>query len=446
MSAAVASPPGGEGGGSGDAAAGKEAAAAQLGGGGKESVEGGGPPTVVVGGLQYAAPYDERKVTWIKDRFEGRPLCEVLGEMWRMHRGEQPLAEAAAFWRSEVQGGRVEYRGRKRKIDDPNYEFRPPDPDLAVEKGASLRILRHVHERVVPEATVRVLWENERVLAIDKPAGHATLGETVGPNSLLGIVSQATGWSCHPAHRLDKPVSGVLLLGKSKGKAAKLLSKISQKEKVTKVYVARVQRARAAGAAGAADAGSFGEEAFTVCAALRWAKGEGGAEARSEVVEGEALSAEKAVRERAGRSMAALATTSFRRLCTMPDGTLVVECRPLTGQRHQIRAHLAHIGWPIANDGLYGGSLPAEGDERTAYQDDAKGTLAQFYGAPRHWRDWCPKCAWTRGLLEPGTERVPPPVGGGAIWLHALRYVIPDAGIDVTAPLPRWAEAAEGHV
>eukprot|EP01045_Picozoa_sp_COSAG04_P040710 COSAG04_NODE_12022_length_675_cov_0.815972_1_plen_101_part_01 len=101
MSAAVASPPGGEGGGSGDAAAGKEAAAAQLGGGGKESDEaGGGPPTIVVGGLQYAAPYDEHKVTWIKDRFEGRPLCEVLGEMGRRRRGEQPRAGAGALWRS----------------------------------------------------------------------------------------------------------------------------------------------------------------------------------------------------------------------------------------------------------------------------------------------------------------------------------------------------------
>ena len=37
------------------------------------------------------------------------------------------------------------------------------------------------------------------------------------------------------------------------------------------------------------------------------------------------------------------------------DGTALVECRPHGGQRHQIRAHLAAVGWPVANDELYGG-------------------------------------------------------------------------------------------
>ena len=126
---------------------------------------------VVVHGLQYAAPYDERKVTWLKERYANLPLSQVLAEMWRLHRGEQPLEEAVAHWRGELAAGRVLYRKRKRTITDP-YEFIAHDPEAVVEVGSAVQIVRHVHERVVPAvAPVRVLFENESVLAIDKPAG-----------------------------------------------------------------------------------------------------------------------------------------------------------------------------------------------------------------------------------------------------------------------------------
>jgi 23S rRNA pseudouridine1911/1915/1917 synthase len=36
-------------------------------------------------------------------------------------------------------------------------------------------------------------------------------------------------------------------------------------------------------------------------------------------------------------------------------GALLVEARPLTGRKHQVRAHLAHVGLPVLGDPTYGG-------------------------------------------------------------------------------------------
>lgn len=62
----------------------------------------------------------------------------------------------------------------------------------------------------------------------------------------------------------------------------------------------------------------------------------------------------KATRYRAVRSGGKKAITHFEVLRRRPDGTVLVEARPVTGRAHQIRVHCAEAGWPIVGDRFYG--------------------------------------------------------------------------------------------
>merc|ERR1712046_391838 len=113
------------------------------------------------------------------------------------------------------------------------------------------------------------------------------------------------------------------------------------------------------------------------------------------------------------------------------DGTQLVECKPVQGRRHQIRAHLSLLGSPIGNDALYGGRDEEVDGVLPAFLDDQQNTLVTAFANEE--RAWCPSCAWTRNVLA-GVEQKPLVHGG--IWLHAKRYEVPHFGLDVAAPLP----------
>jgi 23S rRNA pseudouridine1911/1915/1917 synthase len=61
-------------------------------------------------------------------------------------------------------------------------------------------------------------------------------------------------------------------------------------------------------------------------------------------------------RRRLVRPDGAPSVTRFERLASDADRS-VLRCRPLTGRRHQIRAHLAARGWPVVGDAVYGTAL-----------------------------------------------------------------------------------------
>jgi 23S rRNA pseudouridine955/2504/2580 synthase len=132
-------------------------------------------------------------------------------------------------------------------------------------------------------------------------------------------------------HRLDRDTSGLLVLART-GSAAVALARSFRTREVQKTYVAVV-------------AGRPSPAAGTIRYGLVKASGRGEGE-RMHVLHPDDVEATDGARR---------ATTDYRVLDSAGGRASVVALRPITGRTHQLRAHMAAIGTPIAGDGKYGG-------------------------------------------------------------------------------------------
>ncbi len=204
---------------------------------------------------------------------------------------------------------------------------RATDAARQVPAGAKLTAVleesgRAVGEQPAPPAALEVLYEDDDVLAVNKPAG-VTAQPTPGRvgESLLDLVSARLGRPAGLVHRLDKETSGVTVFGKSP-KATSLLAAAFREGRAKKRYLAVTGK---------------------------------GLPERGRVTLPLSKDPSRPGRWRATRQANGLdAVTDYVRLS---DGeTCLVELFPQTGRTHQLRAHLAGIGFPIVGDRLYGGA------------------------------------------------------------------------------------------
>lgn len=181
---------------------------------------------------------------------------------------------------------------------------------------------------------VPVLFEDEHLMAIDKPAGLLTSPDRYDPKRpnlmrlLHGHIARGAPWAKERglsylanAHRLDFETSGILLLAKSKPVLVQLSNQFGS-EVPRKTYLALVQ-------------GGPEEDAFTVETKI------GPHPARLGVMQ---------VQPKAGKR----SVTDFQ-VVTRYIGYTWMECRPRTGRTHQIRVHLRWVKCPLVGDALYGG-------------------------------------------------------------------------------------------
>jgi 23S rRNA pseudouridine1911/1915/1917 synthase len=193
------------------------------------------------------------------------------------------------------------------------------------------------NRKALPKArlSLPVLYQDEHVILIDKPAGLLSVPATPGTgeeDTALGRVREYAlrlkphGGYAERVHRLDRDTSGAMAFALSREARAGLIQTFRE-HRIERRYLAIV-------------VGQPKQESGTVDAPVReaWVSGRRGVAAPGE---------------------ASQPARTHWRLCEHLAGASLVELTLETGRQHQVRVHLAHLGLPILGDPVYG--RPARG-------------------------------------------------------------------------------------
>ena len=200
---------------------------------------------------------------------------------------------------------------------------KPEHNDFMVQPGDVIMVRLEAEEPEYPaeDGELTILYEDESLLAVEKPAGiliHPSRSRNTGTlaNLVLGYYRR-TGQKCafHPVTRLDRDTFGVVLVAKNSHVHTLLQNAVLQKTYHALVF------------------GKMPAESGTIDAPI----------ARKPLP--------SLLRE---INPAGKPSVTEYRVLEMHDGYSKVALRPVTGRTHQLRLHCAYVGAPILGDPQYG--------------------------------------------------------------------------------------------
>lgn len=202
----------------------------------------------------------------------------------------------------------------------------PAKASQSAEAGDTVEVNGHEQPSAAPaQSDLPVVYEDQDLMIVDKPAGilvHPGAGRPDEPtvaDFARSRVEDSDQERPGIVHRLDRETSGLLLIAKHPA-AKRYLQELFEKRNIHKVYLALVV---------------------------------GHPNPPSAKID---LPLDRSLLQRVRRGVrpgGRPAVTVYRTLQDFP-GFALVEAEPRTGRTHQIRAHLAAIGHPVAGDRLYG--------------------------------------------------------------------------------------------
>ncbi|GCE97209.1 DRAP deaminase [Zygosaccharomyces mellis] len=354
---------------------------------------------VVDGPLRRITPYYFTYQTFCKLRWRDRNLFEVFCSEFRDRDQD--------YYKKTIAGGSV-------YLND-----KPANLESIIRNGDCIKHKIHRHEPPVTSRPIKVVYEDENILVIDKPSGipvHPTGRYRF--NTITKILEKKLGRTVHPCNRLDRLTSGLMFMAKTPKGADDMADQLKARE-VSKEYIARV-------------AGEFPVGEVIIENPLRSLEPKLGLN----VVCG--MSDEGAKH----------AKTVFHRI-SFDGETSIVKCKPLTGRTHQIRVHLQYLGHPIANDPIYsnlevwGSNLGKNGEADYSEVIKKLNEIGRTESAQswfhRHSKgellgnEKCPHCE-TSLFTDPGPNDLD-------LWLHA--YFYESTELDPTTSDRKWSYCTE---
>lgn len=182
----------------------------------------------------------------------------------------------------------------------------------------------------------RILYEDNHLLIINKPAGYLVQGDRTGDQTLNDILKAYIKEKYEkpgevfltPVHRLDRPVSGCLIFART-SKALSRMTELFRNNEVNKVYLAVSKKLSP----------------------------KDNAKLRDFIVKDHDSNKSKTVKE--GKAGGKECILTYALVSALPDSYLY-RIKPQTGRSHQIRVQMAAIGCPITGDTKYGDKLRSE--------------------------------------------------------------------------------------
>lgn len=348
----------------------------------------------VSGELRYVVPYLFQYRMSCKKRWRGRRIMDVFNE--ELSKQNEPH-----YWRDQFAERRVVYNGRIARTDD------------VWEHNSVLIHSVHRHESPVLNRDIAVVHADDNYLVVDKPPSIPVHPCGTYRKASLTYLLAVQGWKdLRLVHRLDKQTSGIVIFARTREAAATFVTAMTARS-LRKRYLARVR-------------GRFPRGRTVACAAPLTVN----------------VRAMRTVVDAAGGKDARTLFCAVAYDATTDQSLVVAE--PQTGRSHQIRVHLAHMGFPIANDPAYDAASVAEAAaksrdcvaaENPALRlDDVGNSLEKCRAVLQDGESLgCSTCPFVANRLNVDV------VDGMVIYLHALEYE--GDGWHYATKVPSWTSA-----